>query len=102
MKISVTQKHIEEGEAGLFSCPIALATLDSLSIPFRQDKVEVTSFGFVYVYDNLDSPTRYQKYELPDIAIDFVDSFDRYIYSEATGNSFKCPKPIEFEMEISR
>ncbi len=102
MNIAVTQKHIHEGESGLFSCPIALATQDSLSIPFRQDKVEVTSFGFVYIYDNLENPTRYQKYELPDIAIDFVDSFDRYIYSDATGNNFECPKPIEFEMELIR
>lgn len=102
MKITVTDKHIDEGEAGLFSCPIALATQDSLAIPFRQDKVEVSSFGYVYIYDHQDNPTRYQKYELPEVAIDFVDSFDSYIYSNATGNKFPRPKPLEFEMELIR
>lgn len=80
MKISVEQKHINQGEQEHCErCPIALAIFDSVEACF----VSVESF-FVHI----DS----ESFDLPDNAIDFIESYD----------DGEPVSPFEFELPIEQ
>lgn len=92
IKITVTQRHINDGEPGSReSCPIALAVEETLAkgFPSFVKELGVVVDGEVVIGGNIaktSAPARIEK---------FVEMFDNTQYDE----SARIPKPFSFYLE---
>ena len=88
MLIKVTQEHIDNGVQHKSKfCPIALAIKDTVQNNFG------VSVGpeKAYIFNSSNGDIRIDMYELPEIARDFVSSFDRK----------ESVEPIQFQLFAS-
>lgn len=96
MKIKVTQEHIDNGEAGCFMCPIAIAGREQI------EGVEIVEVGsrslFTYHNESDEQERDMIEYKLPKEAQEFVRKFDDYGMS----SDYEPPEPFEFELGVGK
>lgn len=87
--INVTKEHIDNGAQKTCElCPIAMAILQAMNLP-RQDGPGEVLLGVADVY--VDFYYRDFKSTLPQVAIDFIECFDR---------NRNMVYPFSFELEV--
>lgn len=87
--VNVTQEHINNGaQKACELCPIALAILQAMNLPSQDGPddalVGVGVYAVDFYYRDFKSP-------LPQVAIDFIECFDRNRY---------FVYPFSFELEV--
>ena len=94
MKIEVTKDDLGKGARGSCEwCPVALAIQRTYDLKNGKDKmVTVDEDGVGIWQDSVE-----QHYQLPQIARDFIHSFDNYS-KVADGDFWKYFKPFSFKM----
>ena len=98
MKIQVTKEDIEKGARGSCEwCPVALAIQRTYDLKNGKDKmVTVDEDGVGIWQDSVE-----QHYQLPQVARDFIHSFDNYNYGRTIfrdKNFWKYFKPFSFKI----
>ena len=94
MKIQVTKEDIKKGEQGSCEwCPVALAIQRTYDLKNGKDKMVTVDGDHVGIWqDSVE-----QHYQLPQIARDFIHSFDNYS-KVVCGDFWKYFKPFSFKI----
>jgi len=112
MKLKVTQEHIDNGKAGCFICPIAIAGREQIE---GVGIVEVGSLSLFTYHEESDEQERgLIEYKLPKEAQQFIRKFDDSHYRGHTSNLeleafdntgmkiYERPEPFEFELGVGK
>ena len=92
MKIQVTKEDIEKGEKGSCEwCPVALAIQRTYDLKNGKDKMVTVDGDGVGIWDKNNGE---QHYQLPQIARDFIHTFDNWTFL----NDRAYFKPFSFKI----
>jgi hypothetical protein len=95
MKIQVTKNDLGKGERGSCErCPVALAIQRTYDLKNGKNKMVVVDENGVGIWDKYYGE---QHYQLPQIARDFIHSFDNYS-KVVCGDFWKYFKPFSFKI----
>ena len=99
MKIQVTNDDLGKGARGSCEwCPVALAIQRTYDLKNGKDKMVIVEGSYAEIWDKNNGE---QQYQLPQIARDFIHSFDNYNYGRTIfrdKNFWKYFKPFSFKI----